>query len=245
MSSEATRAGVEAPPSASLGGILTLWSSSVGKKVVMAATGVLLVGFVIVHMLGNLKIFKGEEAYNAYAVWLREMGGPLLPHEQALWIARIVLLAAVLLHITAAWQLARMSWAARPIGYVEKQALQATYAARTMRWGGVILALFVVYHILHFTLGAVGYAPGAFRPLSVYRNVVAGFSVVAVSSFYIVAQLALGFHMHHGIWSMVQTMGVVTARTDRLYRAASAVVTWIVVAGNISIPVSVLMGWVR
>jgi len=224
---------------------LTLWSSSIGKKIVMALTGVVLVGFVIAHMVGNLKIYKGEEAFNAYAVWLREMGSPLLGHEQALWIFRVVLLGAVALHMLAAWQLTRMSWAARPTGYQEKQALEATYASRTMRWGGVIIALFVVYHLLHFTFGVVGYQPGQFRPLSVYHNVVVGFSVWYVSAFYIVAQILLGLHLYHGVWSMIQTLGVVTARGDSVYRVAGVVITLAVVAGNISVPVAVLLGLVR
>ena len=245
MNSAATPAGAESRLSASLAGILTLWSSSVGKKIVMAATGVMFVGFVVVHMLGNLKIYKGEEAFNHYAVWLREAGTPFLLPEQGLWMARVVLLGAVALHILAAWQLSRMSWTARPLGYLEKRSLAATYAARTMRWGGVILLLFIVYHILHLTIGVVGFAPGQFRHLSVYRNVIAGFSVLPVSAFYIVAQVALGMHMHHGIWSLFQTCGVVTARGDRFYRTLSTVVTLAVVAGNLSIPVAVLAGWVR
>jgi succinate dehydrogenase / fumarate reductase cytochrome b subunit len=224
---------------------LTLWSSSIGKKIVMALTGVVLIGFVIVHMLGNLKIYKGEAAFDAYATWLREMGSPLFGHEQALWILRVVLLGAVLLHMLAAWQLTRMSWAARPTRYEEKQPLEATYASRTMRWGGVIVALFVVYHLLHFTFGAVGYHPGEFRPGSVYHNVVVGFSVWYVSAFYIVAQLFLGLHLYHGFWSMFQTLGVVTARVDALYRAAGAVIAVALVAGNISVPVAVLLGLVK
>jgi succinate dehydrogenase / fumarate reductase cytochrome b subunit len=245
MNSAATPAGAETRLSASLAGILTLWSSSVGKKVVMAVTGVMFIGFVVVHMLGNLKIYKGEEAFNHYAVWLREAGTPFLLPEQGLWMARVVLLGAVILHILAAWQLARMSWTARPLGYLEKRSLAATYAARTMRWGGVILLLFIVYHILHLTFGAVGFAPGQFRHLSVYRNVIVGFSVLPVSVFYIVAQIALGMHMQHGIWSLFQTCGVVTARGDRVYRTLSTVITLAVVAGNVSIPVAVLAGWVR
>jgi len=224
---------------------LTLWSSSIGKKIVMALTGVVLVGFVIAHMLGNLKIYKGEEAFNAYALWLREMGSPLLGHEQALWIFRLVLLGAVALHMLAAWQLTRMSWAARPTRYQQKQALEATYASRTMRWGGVILALFVIYHLLHFTLGMVGYQPGQFRPSSVYHNVVVGFSVWYVSAFYIVAQIFLGLHLYHGVWSMIQTLGMVSARVDAVYRAAGAVIALALVGGNISVPVAVLLGLVK
>jgi succinate dehydrogenase / fumarate reductase cytochrome b subunit len=224
---------------------MTLWSSSIGKKAVMAITGFLLVGFAIGHMLGNLKIYQGEAKFNAYAVWLREVGSPALGHEQFLWLVRFILLAATVLHIVAAVQLTRMSYAARPLGYEQWEAIQATYASRTMRWGGVIITLFVIYHLLHFTFGAVGFAPGQYKDLSVYRNVVIGFSVWYVSAFYIAAMVALGFHMYHGVWSMFQTLGVNTENASRVYRALATVSSAIVVLGNISIPTAVLVGLVK
>lgn len=222
-----------------------LWSTSVGKKAVMAVTGFILIGFVVGHMFGNLKIYYGEEKFNAYAVWLREVGSPALGHEQFLWLVRIVILSATMLHIIAAVQLTRMSWAARPLNYEQKQAIQATYASRTMRWGGVIIALFVIYHILHFTLGRVGFAPGQFQPLSVYRNVVSGFSVWYVSGFYIAAMVAIGFHLYHGVWSMFQTLGLNGASTTRFIRALAAVLSVAVVLGNISVPTAVLAGFIK
>jgi succinate dehydrogenase / fumarate reductase cytochrome b subunit len=221
--------------------VWALWSTSIGKKAVMAVTGVLLVGFVVLHMLGNLKIYLGQEHFDAYAQFLREMGTPLLAHEQALWSARLMLLAAVVLHVVAAARLTQMSWAARPVAYDEKEAVAATYAARTMRWGGVILVLFIVYHLLHFTAGAVGFAPGQWEAGSVYRNVVHGFRVWYVSAFYIVAQAALGLHLYHGVWSMFQTLGM-GATTNGLYRGLATVVAVAIVAGNVSIPVAVLAG---
>src|SRR4029077_10208405 len=136
-----------------------LWSTMVGKKVVMAVTGAVLVAFVVGHMLGNLKIFLGAEAIDAYAVFLRTMGEPLVPYSLLLWAVRIVLLACVALHITAAVQLTRMNWEARPQGYDTKQSIATTYAARTMRWSGVILVLFIVYHLLHLTAGVVSFQP--------------------------------------------------------------------------------------
>lgn len=223
----------------------TLWCSTIGKKVTMALTGIVLVGFVIVHMLGNLKIYKGEAAFNAYALWLREVGSPLLGHEQALWIFRVVLLGAVLLHMWAAWQLTRAGWAARGTKYDQKQSLEATYASRTVRWGGVLIGLFVVYHILHFTLGVVGYEAGRFSNLSAYRNVVVGFSLWYVSAFYILAMTALALHLYHGVWSMFQTLGVISARGDGVYRGLSLLVALAVSLGNVSVPVSVLLGIVR
>ena len=225
--------------------VVTLWSTSVGKKAVMAVTGFILIGFVIFHMLGNLKLYQGEEKFNDYATFLREVGAPLLGSNQFLWAARLVLLAATVLHIGAAAQLTKMSYAARPVSYRQREAIQSTYASRTMRWSGVIITLFVIYHVLHFTFGAVGYAPGHFPPTSVYRNVVNGFSVWYVSAFYSAAMVALGLHVYHGVWSMFQTLGVNHVTTDRLYRMLATVSSLAVVAGNISFPVAVLAGLLR
>src|SRR5690349_3234106 len=146
---------------------VVLWGTMVGKKVVMAVTGLVLVGFVIGHMLGNLKIFLGASAIDPYAVFLRTMGEPLFSYGLLLWAVRIVLLVCVALHITAAVQLTRMNWAARPQGYDTKKSIATTYAARTMRWSGVILVLFIVYHLLHLTAGVVGFRPGVFHHLAV------------------------------------------------------------------------------
>jgi succinate dehydrogenase / fumarate reductase cytochrome b subunit len=225
--------------------VLTLWDTSIGKKAVMAITGLVLVGFVVVHMLGNLKIFQGEAKFDFYAVWLREVGSPLFGPGQLLWLARLVLLVATVLHVVAAVELARISRAARPIGYARREAIASTYASRTMRWGGVIITLFVVYHLLHFTFGAVGFAPGQYRPLAAYRNVVLGFSVWYVSAFYIAAMVALGLHMYHGVWSMFQTLGLNSERSDSTYRALATVSSLAVVLGNVSVPVAVLTGLVR
>src|SRR5438034_9848870 len=162
-----------------------------GKKVVMAVTGIVLVGFVIAHMLGNLKIFLGAQAIASYAAFLRTLGEPLFPCAVLLWVVRIGLLTCVALHITAAVQLTRMSRAARPHGYDTKDSIATTYAARTMRWSAVILVLFVVYHLLHLTGGVVGFRPGEFRDLSVYHNLVAGFAGWYVPLFDIVAMACL------------------------------------------------------
>jgi len=224
---------------------VALWSTMVGKKVVMAVTGIVLVGFVVAHMLGNLKIFLGAEAIDAYAVFLRRMGEPLFPYRALLWGVRIVLLACVALHITAAVQLTRMNWAARPQAYDTKDSIVTTYAARTMRWSAVILVLFVVYHLLHLTGGVVGFQPGQFRDLSVYHNVVAGFSVWYVSLFYIIAMACLCLHLDHGIWSLLQTLGWNSARTTSTLRRLSRGVALVVFVGFISVPGAVLAGWLR
>jgi succinate dehydrogenase / fumarate reductase cytochrome b subunit len=224
---------------------VVLWGTMVGKKIVMAVTGVVLVGFVLAHMLGNLKIFLGAEAIDAYAVFLRTMGEPLFPYSMLLWVARIVLLACVALHITAAVQLTRMNWAARPQGYETKKSIATTYAARTMRWSGVILVLFIVYHLLHLTAGAVGFQSGEFIHLSVYHNVVAGFSVWYVALFYIVAMACLCLHLDHGIWSMLQTLGWNNARITPALQTLSRGLALVVFVGFISVPVAVLAGWLR
>jgi succinate dehydrogenase / fumarate reductase cytochrome b subunit len=225
--------------------VVALWSTVVGKKVVMAVTGIVLVGFVIGHMLGNLKIFLGAETIDTYAVFLRTMGEPLFPNSLLLWTVRIVLVTCVALHITAAVQLTRMNWAARPHGYDTKQSIATTYAARTMRWSGVILILFIVYHLLHLTAGVVSFQPGEFVHLSVYHNVVAGFSVWYVASFYIVAMACLCLHLDHGIWSMLQTLGWNNARTTFFLQSLSRGLALLVFVGFISVPVAVLTGWVR
>ncbi len=224
---------------------VVLWDTMVGKKVVMAVTGIVLVGFVIAHMLGNLKIFLSAQAIDTYAGFLRTMGEPLLPYGGMLWVVRIVLLTCVALHITAAVQLTRMSRAARPHGYETKASIATTYAARAMRWSPIILFLFIVYHLLHLTGGVVGFQPGQFRDLSVYHNVVAGFSVWYVSLFYIIAMACLCLHLDHGIWSLLQTLGWNSARTTSTLRRLSRGVALVVFVGFISVPGAVLAGWLR
>ena len=224
---------------------VSLWGTMVGKKVVMAVTGLILVGFVVAHMLGNLKIFLGAQTIDTYAAFLRTMGEPLFPYSALLWLARIVLLASVVLHITAAVQLTRMNWAARPDDYIIKHSIATTYAARTTRWSGVILALFIIFHLLHLTAGAVGFQPGEYRHLSVYHNVLAGFSVWYVAVFYIIAMACLCLHLDHGIWSTLQTLGWNNARTTPVFKALSRILAIIVFVGFISVPVAVLAGWLH
>jgi succinate dehydrogenase / fumarate reductase, cytochrome b subunit len=225
--------------------IFALWHTPIGKKVVMAVTGVVLVGFVIAHMLGNLKIFSGPNEINAYSRFLREVGSPELSYGQLLWIVRIVLLGCVILHITAAIQLTRMSWAARPIGYTVKRDIETTFAARVMRWGGLLLVAFVIFHLLHLTGGVVGFGAGQFKHLAVYQNVVAAFSVWPVTLFYIVAMGALCLHLDHGIWSMLQTLGWSTARNAAALKILSRIIAIVVFGGFTSVPVAVMAGWLH
>jgi succinate dehydrogenase / fumarate reductase, cytochrome b subunit len=211
---------------------LTFYSTSIGKKVVMAITGLILFGFVIGHMLGNLQVFMGANQMNAYAAMLKA-------NATLLWGVRIVLLVAVILHIVAAVQLTRMSQRSRPEGYHYKDVIQADYAARTMRWSGPIIAVFVIYHLLHFTTGSVH---PRFDVPDVYRNVISGFRVWPVSLFYIIAMVALAFHLWHGVWSMFQTLGLINPKSDKIIHRLAAIATLALVIGFISIPMAVLAG---
>jgi succinate dehydrogenase cytochrome b subunit len=219
-----------------------LTRSAVGKKAVMAVTGIILFGFVLLHMIGNLKLYEGPQVLNNYAGFLRSVGTPALPASGLLWILRSVLLVAVVLHVWAAWRLTLMNRKARPSRYERRQRVHTSYSARTMRWGGVIILLFVVYHLLHFTFGTVH---PDFRPGDVYHNVVAGFRVWWVSIFYIAAQIALGLHLYHGLWSLFQSLGWNHPRFNRWRNGFAHAFAWIVTLGNISFPLAVLAGLVR
>jgi len=219
-----------------------LYQTSIGKKIAMALTGLILVGFVFIHMIGNLKIYQGPEKFNAYAEFLREVGYPVFGHEQALWIARLVLLAVVVVHMLMVLQLWLQSRRARLQGYKVVDDLSFSYASGTMRWGGLVVIAFVIYHILHLTLGTVH---PSFEPGEAYQNVVAGFSVWPVSAFYILAMLPLGLHLYHGLWSITQTLAIQNPTVKKWRRPAAAVVAVVIVLGNISIPLSVLTGVVR
>lgn len=223
-----------------MGRLLDFYRTTVGKKVAMAATGILLILYVVAHMAGNLKVYQGPQKFNAYAEFLRDAGGPVLGRGQLLWAARIVLLAAVLIHIAAAIQLARRSRAARPVGYRNPPHDEFSYASRTMRWGGVILFLFVVYHLMHLTWGN---AHPDFVPGNVYHNFVVGFQSWPVAAVYAAAMVALGFHLYHGTWSMMQTLGANHPTYERLRRPFAAGLALVVVIGNLSFPVAVLAGW--
>jgi succinate dehydrogenase / fumarate reductase cytochrome b subunit len=219
-----------------------LTRSAVGKKAVMAVTGIILFGFVLIHMIGNLKLYEGRDFLNQYGTFLRQILVPALPPHGALWIARLILLSAVVLHMWAAWSLVRMSRAARPQAYQQRQPVAMSYASRTMRWGGVIIVLFVIYHILHFTTGTVH---PDFIEGDVYHNMVTGFRVWWVSLFYIVAQIALGFHLYHGVWSLFQSLGWSHPRFNHWRSGLAHAFAWIVTLGYIYFPLAVLTGLVR
>ena len=211
-------------------------ASTIGQKVVMALTGAILFGFVLAHLAGNLLLYQGPDAINAYGRELRE-----LLHGAALPIARVTLLLAVVLHIWAAWSLTVRNAQARPQGYKQFKPAQSTYASRTMRWSGVILFVFVIYHLMHFTFGNVH---PSFVEGDVYHNVVTGFRVWPVSLFYVFAMVLLGFHLNHGVWSMFHTLGVSHPGRRKALRLFAAVFSFAIVLGNISFPLAVLFGFV-
>ena len=215
------------------------YEAPIGKKAVMAITGVLLVGYVFAHLLGNLQIYSSDaEQINRYAAFLHNPS-----NAAALWTARTVLLLAVVLHITASIQLWLQNRGARPVGYVRKADVPASYAARTMVWSGPIVAAFVIFHVLHLTVGAV--LPlrdlGPNMP-DVRYNVIEGFSNEWVSGFYILAMILLCLHLYHGMWSMFQSLGIAHPRYSGLMKKAAAVLAILVAVGNCSIPIAVLTG---
>jgi succinate dehydrogenase / fumarate reductase cytochrome b subunit len=209
-----------------------LYQSVIGKKVIMAVTGFILSGFVLGHMIGNLQIFAGPEKLNAYAAFLHSLGG-------LLWVARLVLLVSVGLHIAMAVQLTMLKLEARPEAYVKKSALVSTYAARTMIWSGPIVGAFIIYHLLHFTTGQ---AHPDFKPGDVYANVVIGFRNPAVSLFYMVANILLAFHLYHGVWSMFQSLGVAHPRYTPILKRVAQAYGILIGLGNVAMPMAVLTG---
>ncbi|MEV7525290.1 succinate dehydrogenase [Streptomyces sp. NPDC091371] len=219
----------------------TVWGSTIGKKTVMAVSGLIMLGYLVVHMLGNLKIFFGAAEFNGYAHWLRTLGEPFLHHEWALWIVRVVLLAAVVAHAVSAYQLSRRDIKARPVKYAHKRR-RASYATRTMRWGGIILALFIVWHLLDLTTLTVNERAWAGHP---YENVLATFSTWYGNTIYLVAMAALGLHIRHGFWSAAQTLGVGNARRDRTLKLLANTLALVLFAGFVSVPVAVMTGVVN
>ncbi|MGO9240315.1 MAG: succinate dehydrogenase cytochrome b subunit [Bryobacteraceae bacterium] len=210
-----------------------LFNSVVGKKIVMAVTGVILSVFVLGHMIGNLQIFLGPERINAYGRFLHG-------NMELLWPVRIVLLTAVVLHVLMAWQLTILnSFKARPVAYLKKSAIASDYASRTMVWSGPIVGAFIIYHLLHFTTGTVhpNFVEG-----DVYHNVITGFQVPAVALFYIVANILLATHLYHGVWSMFQTLGVNHPRYTPWLKGLAKVYGIVIGLGNCSIPLAVLAG---
>jgi len=215
--------------------VARFYDSSIGKKAVVAVTGLVLFGFLILHMLGNLQVFLGREVMNHYAETLH--GNPGL-----LWVARVVLLVSVVLHTWAAIQLTAVKAAARPVAYVKPGNVQGSTGSRTMMLSGPVIALFVIGHLLHFTTGTIH---PQFVELHAYENVVNGFANPIAAGLYIVAMILVGFHLSHGIWSMFQSVGFSHPRYTPLIKKFAGVFSWILIAGFISVPIAVLAGIVR
>jgi succinate dehydrogenase / fumarate reductase cytochrome b subunit len=213
-----------------------LWGTSIGKKAVMAVTGLIMAAYLITHVLANLLVFQGPDRINAYSRFLHGTGG-------ALWAARLVLLAAVVLHVVAAVQLTGRRQAARPVPYAAGREPQvSTLASRTIRWGGGLILVFLVYHILHFTLGTVH---PSFVEGDPYHNVASGFHDPLVVLFYEVAMVAVGLHFYHGIWSSGRSLGVSPPSPHPIRRRVALVLSLLVWAGFTVIPIAVFAGMVR
>lgn len=217
---------------------LSFSDTTIGRKVLMAVSGLVLFGFVIGHMLGNLQVFLGPKVYNDYGVALRD--SPLL-----LWGVRILLLAAVLVHVAMAAQLSLLSRAARPTSYKKRKDRITTFAARTMLYTGVLVALFILYHLAHFTYPGVAMGAYEHSRTDIYANFVNGFSIPWVAGVYVAAQIALGLHIYHGAWSLLQTFGLNNPLRNASWHGGARTLALIVVVGNVILPLSVLLGLVH
>ena len=213
--------------------------SSITKKAVMAVTGFILFGWIVGHMTGNLKVFQGAEKFNAYAEFLREMGAPLFPESGVLWLVRGALTLALVLHVWSATSLTLINRRARDKDYETRKSVQLDYAARTMRWSGYLIAFYILFHLMHLTWGNVHHDFVLGNP---YANLVSGFQVLPIALVYIAANLLLGMHLYHGLWSMFQSLGLnhPSYNASRRYFAVAFAV--VVCLGFISVPVAVLTG---
>jgi len=216
-------------------------TNSVAKKAIMAVSGIIMVLYLIAHVVGNLKAFSGRDAFNDYSAWIRTVGNPAVPGETTLWIIRIVLLVAVVAHFWAAISLWRQAKRARPQAYVTKKSVAQSYASRTMRWGGVIVLLFIVWHILDLTTGTVNPDGHDTTP---YDRLVASFSNPFSTAFYAIAVILLGMHLRHGIWSATQTLGQSNKRREKTVNLFALVFSVVLIGGYLVVPFSVLFGLV-
>lgn len=222
--------------------LLRLYRTTIGKKAVMAVTGIVFLLFLVAHAIGNLKVFYGRADYNTYAAWLRTMGSPAIPHRWALTILEIVLVACVLLHIGSAVELALRARRARPIRYAGGRPKDQTYASRTMRVGAILVVLFVLYHLLDLTFRVANPKGIAGDP---YDNVVADFSNPLVTAFYVICLIVIGLHIRHGVWSAMQTLGHSNARRERSINIFAIAFSWILILAFLAVPFGVVTGVVH
>ncbi|MGO1561521.1 MAG: succinate dehydrogenase cytochrome b subunit [Actinomycetaceae bacterium] len=218
--------------------------TTVALKIAMAVTGVIFVLFVLAHMYGNLKMFQGAESFDGYAHWLREVAYPALPHQGVLWILRVTLLASVVIHAYAAFTLWSRARSARQQRYVVKRSLQQTYASRTMRWGGVIILAFIVFHLLQFTTMTIEVG-GSFD--SPYHRMVAAFQPEHwwVYAIYLIAIILLALHVRHGVWSALATLGLSTKKREVGFNAVAIVVALLLLVGFMATPTAILLGIIK
>jgi succinate dehydrogenase / fumarate reductase cytochrome b subunit len=217
---------------------IEFYRSAIGKKWVMAVSGIVLLGFVFAHMVGNLKLYLGKQEIDLYGEALRDMPGHLLPRTVLLWVIRIILILAFVFHIHAAYALTRMNKRARPVGYqAPREYVAANFASRTMRWTGVIVLAFLAFHLADLTWGA---ANGShFVRGDPYDNLVYSFRRPVVAIFYVIANLALGIHIYHGAWSLFQSLGINNPRYNSARRRFAQGFAAIIVIGNVSFPIAV------
>ena len=224
--------------------VLTLPRTSIGKKAIMAVTGLFYVGFVFFHMYGNTKVFLGADYFNEYAEGLRALGEPIFGHLHLLTVMRILLIVAMVLHIWAAVTLTRQAQQARPTNYKMVKRVQADYASLTMRYGGIALAFFLLYHLAHFTWGIPG-VHNNFIPGNAYHNLVTGFQNPLNVILYLIAVTALGFHLYHGTWSLFQTLGLLNRDTTKAIRGLALLLALVIPIGFAVVPISVMAGIVQ
>jgi succinate dehydrogenase / fumarate reductase, cytochrome b subunit len=221
-----------------------IFKTSIGKKVLMATSGLLLVLFVIAHMLGNLKTWLSAKELDAYSEFLRRMGEPIAPHSWVLWIVRTIVFIAFIVHVYLAIELSLRNRRARQQRYAHTAHVQANPASITMRWGGLAIALFVIFHLANFTWGWI-HPDYKFVRGAVYHNVVGDFNVWWITVIYVLAMVALCLHLYHGTWSMFQTWGVNNARWDLIIRRSATVLSVAIFLGYISVPIGVLTGGIK
>ena len=224
---------------------LEIYRSYVGRKWVMAITGIILLGYIAAHLVGNLKVYFGPAEINEYGEALRELGGHLAPRTHVLWVLRIGLIAAFVLHIHAAYSLAVTSNFTRgPEKYSRRDYAAADYASRTMRWTGTSVLLFVLWHLADLTWGIEPFAGSGWERGEIYANLIASFERIPVAALYIVANIARAAHIYHGTWSLFQSMGWSNPRFNAWRQYAAAGFAALVLVGNLSFPIAVLTGLV-
>jgi succinate dehydrogenase / fumarate reductase cytochrome b subunit len=205
----------------------------------MAISGIIMILFLIAHMIGNLHAFQGADDFNHYSHWLRTVGEPGLPPRTLLTVIEIVLVVSVLAHMWAAFSLWAQARRARPVAYVTKKRVQQSYSSRTVRWGGVIILAFIIYHLLDMTFTTVNPAGAGSEP---YDRLIASFTNPWVTAFYVISMLLLGMHLRHGIWSATQTLGQTNRRRERAVNLIAYALSTILVVGFLLTPLSIAFG---